>query len=81
VDVLLVDQRTFFDRAVVALEQLDVVLLDAHRLLDDGVVRTRDALGEEGPPLTVGERDAVECLELGAQVRDELASDVIGRYS
>ena len=36
----LVDQRDVLGRAVVALEQLDVVLLDAHGLLDDALVRS-----------------------------------------
>ena len=55
------------------LQQLDVVLLDADRLLDDPVVGARDALGEEPLPLVVGERDAVQRFELGAQVGDQLA--------
>ena len=34
-------------------EDLDVVLLDPRRLLDDAVVRARDLLGEEPLPLGV----------------------------
>jgi hypothetical protein len=36
-------------------EELDVVLLDAHGLLDDAVVRAGDPLGEEALPLGVAE--------------------------
>ena len=68
----LVDQRDVLGRAVVALEDLDVVLLDADGLLDDALVRAGDLLREEALPLGVGERDPVQRLELRPQVRDEL---------
>ena len=59
------------------LQDLDVVLLDAHGLLDDAVVRAGDLLGEEPLPLRVAERDLVQRLELRAQVGDQrgLAGD------
>ena len=42
------------------------------RLLDDALVGARDLLGEEPLPLRVAELDAVQRLELRAQVGDEL---------
>ena len=54
------------------LQDLDVVFLDAHGLLDDALVGAGDLLGEEPLPLGVGERDVVQRLELRAQVGDEL---------
>ncbi len=72
-DVDLVDQHDVLGRAVVASEQEDVVLVDAHGLVDDAGVRAGDPLGEEALPLGIGEPYAVERLELAAQVGDELA--------
>ncbi len=71
VDVPLVDQADVLERPVVAREDLDVVLLDPRRLLDDPLVRARDLLGEEPLPLVVAELDPVERLELRAQVGDQ----------
>jgi hypothetical protein len=72
VDVALVEQRDVLGRAVVALEDLDVILLDTDGLLDDALVGTCDPLGEEPVPLRVAERDAVQSFNLGAEVGDEL---------
>ena len=72
VDVGLVDELDVLRRPVVALEDLDVVLLDADGLLGDAIVRTGDLLGEEPFPLGVAERDAVQCFQLGTEVRDQL---------
>ena len=49
----LVDERDVLRRAVVTLQELDVVLLDADGLLDDAVVGTGDLLVEELLPLRV----------------------------
>ena len=73
VDVDLVDEHDVLGRAVVASEQLDVVLVDAHGLVDDAGVRAGDPLGEEALPFGIGEPHAVERLKLVAQVGDELA--------
>ena len=81
VDVGLVDQVDVLGRAVVALEDLDVVFLDAGGLLDDPVVLARDRLVEEPLPLGVGELDLVQRFELGAQVGLQRGALVIGRYS
>ena len=72
VDVRLVDQGDVLGRAVVAGEELDVVFLDADRLVDDALVRAGDLLAEEPVPLGVGECDAVERFELGAEVGDQV---------
>ena len=69
VDVDLVGQVHVLDGAVVALEDLDMVLLDPRRLLDDAVVGAGDLLGEESLPLGVGELDVVQPRKLLAQVR------------
>jgi hypothetical protein len=73
VDVLLVDQVDVLDRAVVALEYLDVVFLDARGLFDDAVVGAGNAGTEEALPLGVGELHLVELLQLAAQVGDQIA--------
>ena len=54
VDVLLVDQVDVLDCAVVTLQHLDVVFLDAGSLLDDAVIPAGNLLGEE--PLPLGDR-------------------------
>lgn len=51
-------------------EPPDVILLDAHRLVDDPVGVAGDPLGEEALPLGVGERDAVQRLELKDRTSD-----------
>ena len=71
-DVLLIDELDVLHRAVVALQQLHVVFLDADSFLDDAVVRARDPLGEELLPLRVGKRHVVQELKLLAEIRDEL---------
>ena len=76
VHVALVDELDVLDRAVVAVEHLHVVALDATRLLDDALVLGGDAALEEALPLLVSEGEAVEQLQLVAQVGDEL---VLGR--
>ena len=81
VDVLLSISVDVLGRAVVALEDLDVVLLDAHRLLDDALVRAGDLLGEEPLPLGVGERDPFSASSCARRLATSCASLVIGRYS
>ena len=49
-----------------------MVLLDAHRLLDDAVVLAGDLVVEEVCPLRVGEGDLVQRLKLSAKVCHEL---------
>ena len=53
VNILLIDQQDVLRRAIVPLQQLDVILLDAHRLLDDAIVRPGDPLGKELLPLDI----------------------------
>jgi len=72
VDIRLVDERDVLGRPVVAPQDLDVILLDAQRLLDGTLVGAGDTLPEEPLPFAFAERDPVERLELPAQVRDEL---------
>ena len=71
VDVLLVDQADVLRGAVVALEDLDVVLLNPRGLLDDPLVLAGDLLREEALPLAVGELDFVQRLKLRPEVRNE----------
>jgi hypothetical protein len=72
VDVRLVEQKDVLAGAVVALQHLDMVSLDASRLLHDAVVRAGNLLREEPLPFAVGEPRLVQNLQLGAQVRLEL---------
>ena len=53
VDVLLVEEADVLGRAIVSLQNLDVVLLDADGLLNDAFVGSSDLLGEEPIPLRV----------------------------
>ena len=52
--VALVDELDVLDRAVVAVEHLHVVALNAARLLGDALVLRGDAALEEALPLLVG---------------------------
>ena len=84
-DALLVDQVDVLGAAVVALQDLNVVFLDAGGLLDDAVVGPGDLLAEELLPFLVTERDLVQRLQLAAQVGDQvgLAADAqvfVGLY-
>ena len=71
-DVDLVDQLHVLRAAVVTGEQLDVVFLDAPGLVLGGVIAARDAFDEESLPLSVGEGDAVQGLELPAEIGNKL---------
>lgn len=71
VHVLLIDEVDVLRLTVVADQVLDVVLLDAPRLLDDAVARGPDGRLEEPLPLVLAEPVVVEVLEASAQVRDE----------
>ncbi len=72
VDVDLVDERDVLRRPVLTPERLDMILLDADRLLPHRVIRRSDHRGEEPLPLPVGELDAVQRLKLCAQVREQV---------
>ena len=71
VDVVAVQQIDVLEGAVVALEGDDRVVLDAPRLIDDGERGVGNLPCEEARPLGLGERDAVELLDLGAQVGEQ----------
>jgi hypothetical protein len=78
----LVDQVDVLGRAVVALQDLDVVFLDARGLLDDAVVGAGDALAEEPFPLGDRRTDLVQLLPAdGAGWRSARLREVMGRYS
>ncbi len=70
-DVCLVDQVDVLGRAVVALQDLNMVFLDARGLLQDAVIGAGDAGAEEPFPLGIGEADLVKPLQLPAQVGDQ----------
>lgn len=67
-----IEQLDVLRRAIVAPEILDLIRLDAARLLYDAVACWRDAVLEEPVPLRVAERVVIERLELHAQIRDKL---------
>ena len=73
VHVALVDERDVAHGSVVHLQGVDVVALDAAGLLHDAVVVRRDPALEQAGPLPVGEGDAVQGLELPAQVGNKVA--------
>lgn len=55
----------------VAVQDLDVVLLDGACLLDNAEVRVRELPAEELPPFAGGKLDAVQRLEPFPQVRNQ----------
>ena len=59
-------------RAVVPGQFLEVVLLNFTGLFDDTVVGVGDGRVKEALPFGVGESDAVEAFEAGAQVHDQV---------
>ena len=67
-DIGLVEQVDVLARAVVTLEDLDVVGLNARGLLHDPVARASDLLGEQALPLGVAELGLVQRFELAAEV-------------
>ena len=70
--VALVDEGDVANRTVIHAERIDVVALNAARLLDDAVVVRSDPALEQARPFLVGEADAVQSLQLRAKVGDEL---------
>ncbi len=72
VDAGLVDDRDVLRRTVVASEGVHVVLLHPHRLLHGAVVGAQQVLRAEPTPLRIAERDAIERLELCAEVREQV---------
>jgi hypothetical protein len=72
VDVGLVDQVDVLGSAVVALQDLNMVFLNARGFFQNAVVGAGDAGGEESFPLGIGECDLVELFQLTAQVGDQL---------
>ena len=72
VDACFVEKGDILDAAVVALEDLDVILLYARGLIDDAFGGPGDLLLEEARPFVVRELDVVERFELLAQVGDQV---------
>ena len=72
VDVVAVEEHDVSERAVGEREVDHGVLLDAARFLDDALRLVGDDLAEEALPVLVGELEAVEQLDLTAQVGDEV---------
>ncbi|MNQ79027.1 hypothetical protein D3C85_939570 [compost metagenome] len=71
-DIGLVDQVDVLAAAVIALQDLDVVFLQAGSFFQNAVIATSNAGREEALPLGVGKLDIVELLQLGSQVGDQL---------
>ena len=72
VDVGLVDDIDVLGRTVRASEGIAVVALELLGLLGHAVGCVREVAGEERVPLVVGEGDAVQLFQAGADVGDEL---------
>ena len=72
VNALLVDQIDVFGRAVVTLEDLDMVFLNAGCLFYDAVIVSCNAGTEKGFPFRIGKSHAVELFQLAAKVGDKL---------
>ena len=79
VNMYLVDETNVLRRAIVTVQDLDVVFLDQPGLVLDARRRRGDDLVEEMRPLIVGEPDIVQLLKLGAQVCDKLGLRMRGK--
>ena len=73
VDVLLVDQVNILDRAIVTLEHLDMVFLDACSLFDDAFIGTGNTGTEKTFPFRVGKFELVQLFQLEAQIGDKIS--------
>ena len=71
VNALLVDQIDVFGRAVVTLEDLDMVFLNAGCLFYDAVIVSCNAGTEKVFPFRIGKGHAVEFFQLAAKVGDK----------
>ena len=72
INVLLVDQLDVLRRSVIAPKILNVIRLNAPRLLCNAVARRRDRRLEEPLPLRIAERIIIECRKLLSKIRDQL---------
>jgi hypothetical protein len=79
VDVPLVDQRDVLGGAVVSLQDLHVVLLNAAGLFRDALVLIRQGILEEAFPFRIGEAVSVQLFQLRAQIGDEVGLRVDGQ--
>ena len=79
VNMHLVDETNVLRRAIVTVQNLDVVFLDQPGLVLDARRRRGDDPMEEMRPLIVGEPDIVQLLKLGAQVCDKLGLRMRGK--
>lgn len=81
VNVRLVDQRHVLDRTVVALQQLDVVILNTNRLVDDTVVAAGDPFAEESFPSVSENVTLLSASSCFRRLATSWAYLVIGRNS
>ena len=72
VNALFVDQVDVFGRAVVALEDMDMIFLNAGCFFYDAIIVSRNAGTEKGFPFRIGKGHAVELFQLTAKVGDKL---------
>lgn len=72
VHIALVDKGDVANRAVIHAERIDMVALNAARLLDDAVVVRGNPALEQACPFLVGEADVIQSLQLRAKIGDEL---------
>ena len=72
VDVFLVDEGDIFRRAVVAVQDLDIIVLYAARFFVYAVIFADYTAGEKLLPFAVRERITVQLLNACAQISDEV---------
>ncbi len=71
VNIGFVDQVDVLGGAIITLQHLHMVFLNARGLLDDAIIGAGDAGGEETLPLRVGQRNLVQFFQLKAQIGDK----------
>ena len=79
VDILLIDEGDVFRRAVVAVQNLHIVLLDAPRLFNDAVVFPCNTTRKKLLPFAFRKGIIVEFFQLFTQIGDKLRLAVDGQ--
>lgn len=78
-DVLLVDQGYVLGRTVIPPEGVDIVLLNAHRLVDWAVIHAGDVLGQYAIPFAIRERQVIQRFELCPEIDQQVSPAADGK--
>ena len=76
VDVLFVEQIDIFRTAIIAFQNLHMVVLNFAGFLDDALVGAGDTFAEKPRPFIVRERNTVQRFKLAAEICDKRMSKI-----